>query len=295
MLVPSVRAWGWAGQGVASVDEVADTKRVFDVTVSAASRVPSFELWLDGGGANPGGALSQVARPVVYTAGDVLVAQGDEFEVAAGQAAGRATARFTEAVPGGVELQPGTYRFGLHFGPSTQVARVYGDAAAATGRSAVDTYADGASGAFGAPSATGLPAMALYAPWYVPWDPPVTGASEELLARLPYELAQRALGSAPPRPESARARATWHGTSFDPETGDFAIVQSGGELAGLVGRRVVVTLREGLRTARSVVVFVHSERDLFDADISLARRPWTHLLPDPWRDFFIVDLQEVSV
>lgn len=144
------------------------------------------------------------------------------------------------------------------------------------GRTGVDSYADGASDPFGASTWDDFD-LSVFAPWFLPWSVPAD-ATEELYARLPFELSQIVLRSTGTLPGEFDVDATWHSTSADAETGAFAIVDANGPLADLVGERLLVTVR-GLdeETPPSVAVFVNSEAELYDADISLTRRTFQEL------------------
>lgn len=112
---------------------------------------------------------------------------------------------------------------------------------------------------------------------------PPANVPDDYLARLPWDVAQAALGSAGTIAASRQtAVAGWHGTSTDPEAGSFCIVRSDGPLADLVGERVRVTYRVGT-LARAVALFCHDEQDFgaaaADEDISLTRRAFMALAP----------------
>lgn len=262
--------YGTESKGTTPFDLAANVRRMFHVNVDVPGRVAAFSLWMDGQGSGSG---AQVFRPVIYTEAGDLVAVGDETTVADGAAAHRVSAPFIDAVPGGVELEAGDYLFGVHGGPASATARLYGTGG---GETEADAYAGGPAATTTVGSSADV--LAILAPWFPSWVPP-SGASEELYARLPFEAAEVALGATIPQGVARRADSTWHWLRLDGETGAFAIVQTGGPFAGLVGKRIRVSGR--WPHPRAVDLFVHSEADLYRADISLTRRAFAaiHELP----------------
>jgi hypothetical protein len=95
-------------------------------------------------------------------------------------------------------------------------------------------------------------------------------------ARLPFGEAQAVLGSTGPIKGSAQsALCGWHGQSLHPETGSFVLVNENGPLAGLVGDRLKITLRD--RPSPAAVVAYCIGRDALDDDLSLTRRLFLQL------------------
>lgn len=94
------------------------------------------------------------------------------------------------------------------------------------------------------------------------------------IARLPFGAAQTALETTPVVDTSVLARAGWHGTALDRERGSFAIVNRGGKLKQMVGKRVSVSTFSG----KSVIAVVSGEASMED-DISLTRRSFMEIGP----------------
>jgi hypothetical protein len=131
----------------ASWDAVAlNFKQVRQITLSGSAAVSKLSMYLR----NQNGS-AQVIRPVIYadSAGSpgALVAMGPEYTIPNGTAAGW----FDMAFASNIELSSGTYYIGFIAG-STQSAEFAYDTSASTRWYSADTYSDGASDPFGAPT-----------------------------------------------------------------------------------------------------------------------------------------------
>lgn len=147
-----------------------------------------------------------------------------------------------------------------------------------TGKVVVDSYSDGAAAVLN-PNFTPLDEdLSLFATTFQVWQPPSVGVDDFYRARLPFPEAQAAFAALGPRASSSQlATVGWHGSNVDAERGSFAIVQSGGPLDELVGRRIRITTRaKGVR--RTVYAFVHSEADVMQ-DMTVTRRLFQALAP----------------
>jgi hypothetical protein len=126
-------------------------------------------------------------------------------------------------------------------------------------------------------SVTGALATAKkFAPIVIPLTKYPAGMDEMLYATLPFPEAQAQLGAPGVDVTNITASCGWHGTSFDPWRGSFAIVARDGPLAEMVGERLAVTRRD-LATPRTVYVYVHSDSDDLTEDVSLTRRAFMEL------------------
>lgn len=212
-----------------------------------------------------------VSGIVTCLSGGILKkSETEEIEITGGDEPGWHTLRLPEPLRGTVE---GSWTAALSF-DSPPVMEFRADAGDTTAvASAVpyvsrwDNYAGDMTGDSPAPKPLAfvdlLPVMAA------------PRATDAYYARLGFDSAQSVLGI--PGPEAPRYRATvgWHGTYLDPESqgASFAIVQTGGALADLLGERVKVTYRN-----RSVVAYVHRTLDLDSGEeISLSRRAFQSL------------------
>ena len=260
-------------KGATAYSLVADRKVAARFQVTAGGiYLPKLSIYVDGGGAGAG--PSQVMKGVIYDAvTDKIIATSQEVAVLNDAVGAWVDLRFA-TLP--ALLIDGIYDFGIHLGGSDSVIRFYGDDPRGLGgRQNTDTYSDGPAATFGA-STTLTSDLSLYATAIRAWEPPP--AEDIYYAQLPFLEAQVKLGKDSPLPNPKYlAVVGWHGTKLDGERGSVAIVQTGGRLRDLVGERVKVTVREGMRT-RSVVGFVHNEAELYDdTEISLPRRSFMAL------------------
>jgi hypothetical protein len=107
---------------------------------------------------------------------------------------------------------------------------------------------------------------------------PAAKAEDSYYARLPKAEAQEKLReTAPDATDIRSATCSWHGTMYDQETGYFAVVQEDGDLADLVGERILVSLDDSLADTRSVVCYVHTTGEMDDGDLSLPRKAFAEL------------------
>lgn len=231
--------------------------------------VSKVTAYLDGnGGAGTG---QQTLRAVIYDADGNLVATSQEVAVA--NLAEPAWVDFTFSDP--VELVEATYALGLHCGPISEVAQIYGVGDGTNAALVSDSYSNGA-GATGFAPTWDAGELAIFATFAYAWSAP--DETDLYFANLGYWSAQATLGSVDADPRTKkRVYATWHGTFLDPEPqgASLAVVQSGGDLTDLVGERLRIT-----SAGRSTVVYVHRETDLDlddDTQISLSRRAWQAL------------------
>lgn len=215
-------------------------------------------------------------RAVLASDAGAVLAVGPEVLVAAGSPAGWVSLPFD---PAGLAVAEGACRFGVHGGPTGDLATYARQSAGADRYSYSVAY--GALGAsLGAPASTTTGPHLFILETLDGWVAP--DVPDEQLARLPWDAAQRALAvSGPVRASRRSAVASWHGVDTDPERGAFCIARSDGALADLVGERVRVAFRVGTRE-RAVAVFCHDEQDFPDGlveDISLSRRAFLALAP----------------
>lgn len=97
-------------------------------------------------------------------------------------------------------------------------------------------------------------------------------ADDLYIGALPFAEAQARLGQhGNDGIDPVVASVGWHGTITDPDRGSFAIVQTGGRLAGLLGSRVKITVG-----GESVFALVKSEADVLQ-DITVTRRLFQQL------------------
>lgn len=106
--------------------------------------------------------------------------------------------------------------------------------------------------------------------WTPRWTPPLMDDAH--YARYAFPSAQSIFLPAPTAAEYI-GTCGWHGWSFDPERGSFAVVREDGPMADLVGERLKVTYGE-----QSVAVYCHTSGDTVE-DISLSRRLFMALAP----------------
>lgn len=102
------------------------------------------------------------------------------------------------------------------------------------------------------------------------------GMDEMLYAALPWAEAQAQLAMPGVEGNPIAAACGWHGQSFDPNVGSFAIVARDGPLADLVGERLALTRRD-TGTTRTVYVYCLRDSDQLTEDISLTRRAFMGL------------------
>jgi hypothetical protein len=132
-------------------------------------------------------------------------------------------------------------------------------------------------GAINSAALGGTLAKALtLAPVVVPLTKYRAGMDEMLFASLPWPEAQVQLAAPGVEGQQITASCGWHGSSFDPWRGSFAIVSRTGPLAEMVGERLAVSRRD-LPTARTVYVYVHADSDDLTEDMSLTRRAFMDL------------------
>jgi hypothetical protein len=193
----------------------------------------------------------------------------EEIEVVGGDAPGWYTLRVSEPLQGPVAAG---WTAGLHF-DAPPVTEWRGDAADLSAVFVDEAYAYGwdnyTGDMTGDPLAKPLAFVDLLPVPAAPTEP------DDYYARLGFNSAQSVLGV--PGPEAPRYQAVvgWHGTYLDSESqgASFAIVQTGGALADLIGERVKVTYGH-----RSVVAYVHRTLDLDSGEeISLSRRAFQSL------------------
>lgn len=251
-----------------------DTVHLLPFTLEADECLVRAAMLLDGLGAGSGDAL---LRGTIYNADLELVAAGEEIVVSSGDPAAWRSLPFADA---GLLLPPGDYRAGVHVGGVPNVAQ--GDTQPTPGidrERYASPYADGPPAVLGAFAVTADSSLAMVVETVLPFAAPA--ASDDHLARLPFELAQRVFGATGPERDSRRfARAGWHNTMTDPETGANAIARAGGPLEELVGERLKVTRRMGTRD-KVVYVYLHDvlewPADITDEDFSLSARAWLEL------------------
>ena len=151
----------------------------------------------------------------------------------------------------------------------------------------------GAAGTISSGSLTGaLTATKVLAPTVLPVTTYPANMDEMLFAMLPWPEAQAQLGAPGVEGNPVSATCGWHGTSFDPLRGSFAIVSRDGPLADMVGERLAVTRRD-LAETRTVYVYVHTDSDDMTEDISLTRRAFMGMA-DPALDFVTVAVDTVG-
>lgn len=129
-----------------------------------------------------------------------------------------------------------------------------------------DSYADGPAD----PEAAMLTydkTLPIFASTFESWKTPEV--EDIQLGRLPWTEAQEAFMGAVT--QTQEATTGWHGTRLHPEVGSFALVDSDGPLASLVGDRLRIT--SGFT---SIFVYVVGETELED-DLSLTRRAFLAL------------------
>jgi hypothetical protein len=234
----------------------------------------AFSALLDGQGSGAGSG-SAVVYPALYDETGELLATGPGVTIASGEDPSWRPLRLDVSA---VRLA-GVPWLGLRASGADNAARLYG--LVGTGAVAKTAPApDLVPADLSAASDSTLDA-ALFVDTFDAYKvPDVDDAS---LARLPWTLTQRFLGSAGALSSTRQsAVAGWHGATTDPEQGANAIVRSDGPLAELVGERLRITYRRGT-LARSVAVYVHDEQDfppeVADEDISLARDAFMRLAP----------------
>lgn len=264
---------GKTTHGATAIELAANTKRVAPALTSVAVRVVKLTAWLDGLGSGIG---NQAVRGVIYDSTGNLLALGEEVIVADGQSVGLVDlpfAAYPEGVPLGLDFD-----LGLLAGPAGNTVRVYGDdQGVVSSKWNADTYADGASAAFGASTTSNFD-LTIFATYVSAWSPPTE--DEYDLAQYPFDVAQATLGATGPVASTAvQAAAGWHGTKLDDGVGAFVVVDPDGPCADFVGKRVQVTLNEGTQ-ARRVWAFCHRASPLDPGDdLSLTRRLFAQLAP----------------
>lgn len=250
-------------------------RKVVDRWTLPTCRVVKLSAYVDGLGGSPGVGLM---RAVLYDVAGNLLAMGDEVAIPAGRAAAWVDFTFS-AYKGGVPVS-GDTDLGLITGGDTNVITwFYDDLGVAAQRNGTnDTYSDGASNPFGVPTVTDARLFSWFATYVNDWT-----ARGDLYdrAQLPLAEAQVALAAlSNPQPVArASARSGWHGNKLDDGQASFAVVDSGGPLADLVGRVVKVSLDQTI-TAREVWAFCHASYALDPGDdLSLSRRLFLALAP----------------
>lgn len=259
---PSVIGIGYTAPN--QVELVEDTRRGQRCAIDHEGLyLPKIVARLDGQGAGSG---DQVLRGTVHLPSGTLIAQGEEVVVHDGDELAWVDLPFADpvALPGEDVV------VSVHAGGNSNSARLsfVSSGPPASDRYFVnDAYADGASASAGAPYAG---VHSIYAPIVSYWDPP-EGEESAWYARLPWREAQRVLGSTGPTGRAHVVGCGWHGVAQDEEEGAFAIVQTGSEIADLVGDRLAI--RYGKKV---VYVYCHREDDVLE-EISLTRRAFLGL------------------
>jgi hypothetical protein len=236
-----------------------------------------LSVYADGMGA---AGADQALRGAIFDATGNTLAVGSDVVIPAGT-----HAQWWDLpilVPGGqVLLFDATYLFGIHFGQSSFGARIA--AHSLTGIPALqssdlaDLFEDGTNQSIGVvtPIPTGSD-LAIYATYVSRWQPPQEQVA--YYARLPYAEAQSLLFTGP-TPEFFSTTCGWHYTAIDPETGSFCIVDPNGPLAGLLGKRLLIT--NGTAPSQPSVV-AYCQRSIAlptGVPISVTRRLFTELAP----------------
>jgi hypothetical protein len=242
-----------------------NVRRTARIAFQRACYLAKLSVYADTLGSAAG---EQALRAVVYaTTGGGLVAAGTDVSVPGGQ-----TARWMDfTFPEPVLVQAASYDVGIQGGPDSNIFRTYGDTGGTSATEVTDTFADGAAASFGSGAAAARD-MSIFATWFSPWVAPEV--EEMVLARLPFELAQRTF-SVSQRVASYNGSLDWHGTKLDAERGSFCVVHSDRALAGLLGRRVRIVSRS--HPDRFVYAFVHSESSRLLEDLSVTRRLYEEL------------------
>lgn len=171
----------------------------------------------------------------------------------------------TMAVPDDDLLHAGPLHLGVWVGQSVDLAIAAASTpsllAQSTGTPAVDLTLPGS------PQAGQLQAFML-----VDAEPPLAGTVEQQ-ARRGVQTAAASLGGVADAQTAIAATCGWYGHQYDPDRGLLAIVRDDGPLAGLVGRRVLVS---GRTVAQSVPVLVTAADDVIE-DIALTRQAFMQL------------------
>ena len=266
MITGSVRPGG------AAVALAPDTARVFSLALPASQRLVRVAAYID---TEPGVQVPQPVRAVIHTADGVLLARSDERVVQPATPAGWLSFDFGDI---GRALPEGPLWVGLHAGGTVALIRMRvqdGSGQRFDGRA--DTYADGTANFSAAAPIAGFYFMLLET--LTAYAPPA-GATDQDLARLPWELSQRAFAGGSSASTRMVARAGWHGPLHDEEQGAVAIARTGGPLEELVGQRLRVITRSA-GGEHSVSVLLYNEEswpdDITDEDVSLTLRAWLEL------------------
>jgi hypothetical protein len=162
------------------------------ITLASTQYLVRLAAYLDGDGT---ATADQTLRGVIYRNGK-LVSAGNEVTVLEGQAPGWVSLRFPTA---GLELPSGDYQIGVHAGPADNGSNFY-----------IDDIAGGHTVYSGVPYASGPPASLPAGGSADPAPPlffmevldPVRVASDvtdDYLAALPFDVAQRAFRDRPRR------------------------------------------------------------------------------------------------
>lgn len=147
-----------------------------------------------------------------------------------------------------------------------------------TGKIVLDTYSDGTATPLD-PAFTPLDEdLSIFASLFTDWEPSDI-VDDTYRARLPFLEAQDAL-QAEGITASARQTAIvgWHGTSIDQERGSFVTVPLVGKFAGIKGKRVRISTRDGI-SPRIVYAYCNAVSDDIpdDEDLSVTRALYTKL------------------
>jgi hypothetical protein len=221
--------------GVAAFLGAGDQKAATAFVLAVEARLVKLGVLVDGLGSGNGVAL---LRGIVYDSGGTLLAVSNEVAVPSGMPLGWLDLTFP--VLPAATLAQGTYRLGVIFGGSPNVARVWGDVDATNPTNFnTDTYSDGPSATFGAPTAFGA-ALAIYATYTSAWASPERPEAE--LARLPWAESQAIFAQSGVVASTIQNGVLgWYGTAFDDERGAFAVVRPDGQFGDLVGERLAIS------------------------------------------------------
>lgn len=250
-----------------------DTKRSSEFPLFAAARITKISVGIDGnGGAAP--TTTATLRGAVYQ-GNILLGSGSEVTVVSGMPLSWVDLPLAPLNPTGVAVTSGEVEFAVLVGGTpglVRVAQIDPDPPYGGGRSNNDTYSDGPSNPYGAAVSTSA-AMSIFGTITPDWFAR-DATSFDVVARMGFLEAQRLLAGLLTT-ETYEATTSWHGTRVDANRGSFAVVLAGGALAGLVGKRLLVTSKT--HAGRSCLVYVTAAVSSLDADISLARRAFAQL------------------
>lgn len=132
----------------------------------------------------------------------------------------------------------------------------------------------------------------LAAPFKLP-----ANVSDDYLAALPWDLAQRALSETGPLRDTRRqTRASWFGQPFAQGRSAEAIVRSGSALAAFVGERIRVSYRRRgkLVTVALAVVDEREFQDGVDEDLLMTHRAWIALGASPAAGSIAVQVEQLA-